>query len=186
MAELCRKCFIEIWKPSQDDIDNIVMSEDNDICECCMECGPYVDHIGYKKDSDWYEMIEECIGELLAADKINLSDISYLRDVFNKYPLMTKSIMKSMSANDLISRSEVTANLMHQPQLTKSVVRRVLIQTPSVNPESLRLKGRWVVFGQRIYGSGSGRNYTHYCSECGQHGFDDYVFCPNCGVKMEE
>ena len=43
--------------------------------------------------------------------------------------------------------------------------------------------GRWLVLGQRTYGSG--RNYTHYCSICGQHGFDDYEFCPNCGCKMD-
>ena len=37
MAELCRKCFIEIWRPSQYDIDHIVMSKDNDMCEGCMD-----------------------------------------------------------------------------------------------------------------------------------------------------
>lgn len=46
MAEFCRKCFIEIWRPDAYDIRNIVMSEDNDMCECCMDWGPYVDHIG--------------------------------------------------------------------------------------------------------------------------------------------
>ena len=46
MAELCRECFIEIWKPSQHEINNIVMSEDNDMCESCMNWGPYVDYIG--------------------------------------------------------------------------------------------------------------------------------------------
>lgn len=45
MAELCRKCFIEIWRPSKYDIDHIVMSENNDTCECCMGWGPYVDYI---------------------------------------------------------------------------------------------------------------------------------------------
>lgn len=46
MAELCKKCFIEFFHPSQYDIDHIVMSKDNDFCESCMNCGPYVDHIG--------------------------------------------------------------------------------------------------------------------------------------------
>lgn len=45
--------------------------------------------------------------------------------------------------------------------------------------------GRWIILGQRTYGSGSGRNYTHYCSECGQHGFDDYKLCHNCGCRMD-
>jgi len=46
MAELCKKCFIDFFHPSQYDIDHIVMSKDNDFCEGCMNCGPYVDHIG--------------------------------------------------------------------------------------------------------------------------------------------
>ena len=45
MAELCKKCFIETWHPNAYDIEHIVMSEDNDFCEGCMDCVPYVDHI---------------------------------------------------------------------------------------------------------------------------------------------
>lgn len=53
MAELCQKCFIETWHPDQYDIDRIVMSEDNAVCEGCMSYGPYVDHIrGEFNDKD--------------------------------------------------------------------------------------------------------------------------------------
>lgn len=45
MAELCRKCFIETWHPNAYDIEHIVMSNDNDFCEGCMDCVPYVDYI---------------------------------------------------------------------------------------------------------------------------------------------
>lgn len=45
MAELCIKCFIETWHPNAYDIDHIVMSNDNDFCEGCMDCVPYVDYI---------------------------------------------------------------------------------------------------------------------------------------------
>lgn len=45
MAELCRKCFIETWYPNAYDIEHIVMSEDNEFCEGCVDCVPYVDHI---------------------------------------------------------------------------------------------------------------------------------------------
>jgi hypothetical protein len=50
MAELCKKCFIEIWRPSQEEIDHIVMSKDNDMCESCMNWGPYVDYIDLEKE----------------------------------------------------------------------------------------------------------------------------------------
>lgn len=43
--------------------------------------------------------------------------------------------------------------------------------------------GYWKVLGQRTYGGG--KQYTHYCSECGQHGYDDYKICPDCGAKMD-
>lgn len=50
MAELCRKCFIEICRPCTDDIswleDDIVMSEDVTLCEGCGEVLPYVHHLG--------------------------------------------------------------------------------------------------------------------------------------------
>lgn len=45
MAELCRKCFIETWRPNAYDLEHIVMSEENDFCEGCVDCVPYVDHI---------------------------------------------------------------------------------------------------------------------------------------------
>ena len=43
--------------------------------------------------------------------------------------------------------------------------------------------GHWIVLGVRLYGGG--KQYTHYCSECGQHGYDEYNCCPNCGAQME-
>ena len=47
-----------------------------------------------------------------------------------------------------------------------------------------REKGEWVPLGQRTYGGG--RSYTHYCNRCGQHGYDDYVLCHNCGADMRK
>lgn len=45
MAELCLKCFIKTWHPNAYDRTHIVMSSDNEFCEGCMDCVPYVDHI---------------------------------------------------------------------------------------------------------------------------------------------
>ena len=45
MAELCLKCFLETWNPNAYDRAHIVMSNDNEFCEGCMDCAPYVDHI---------------------------------------------------------------------------------------------------------------------------------------------
>lgn len=53
---------------------------------------------------------------------------------------------------------------------------------PTIEAAPVR-HGRWVKLGQRTHGGE--RNYTHYCSKCGQNGFDDYARCPNCGAKMD-
>lgn len=45
MAELCLKCFLETCNPSAYDRAHIVMSNDNEFCEGCMNCVPYVDYI---------------------------------------------------------------------------------------------------------------------------------------------
>lgn len=45
MAELCLKCFLDTWSPNAYDRAHIVMSNDNEFCEGCMNCGPYIDHI---------------------------------------------------------------------------------------------------------------------------------------------
>ena len=45
MSELCKQCFIETWHPTAYDLEHIVMSEDNEFCEGCMNCGPYVERI---------------------------------------------------------------------------------------------------------------------------------------------
>lgn len=64
MAELCRKCFIETWHPNAYDIDHIVMSDDNDFCEGCMDCVPYVDYIDtselrrVRTANDFYQVVK--------------------------------------------------------------------------------------------------------------------------------
>ena len=61
----------------------------------------------------------------------------------------------------------------------------ILQEAPTVEAKPV-VHGEWILLGQRVYGSGGGRNYTHYCSGCGQHGFEDYKLCPNCGADMRE
>lgn len=45
MAELCRKCFIKTWHPTEAEIESIVVSEDSCVCEGCGRLGPYVEFI---------------------------------------------------------------------------------------------------------------------------------------------
>ena len=80
--------------------------------------------------------------------------------------------------DDAISRSEAISNLMLQPKLTRSVVRRVLMQTNSVNT-------KFGVWEEADDGDGV------VCSVCREdfctiiHETERFKYCPNCGVKME-
>lgn len=47
---------------------------------------------------------------------------------------------------------------------------------------TVRKYATWIPLGQRTYGGG--RQYTHYCSVCGEHGYNDKQFCSGCGAKM--
>ena len=63
MAELCLKCFLETWRPNAYDRTHVVMSTDNEFCEGCLDCVPYVDHIDpsdlqlIPTVEDWYAKI---------------------------------------------------------------------------------------------------------------------------------
>lgn len=38
VSELCLNCFLDTWKPNAYDRAHIVMSNDNEFCEGCMDC----------------------------------------------------------------------------------------------------------------------------------------------------
>lgn len=42
---LCKKCYVKIMKPSKRDIKRIIMSEENEKCECCGRIGPFVEYV---------------------------------------------------------------------------------------------------------------------------------------------
>lgn len=45
MAEFCKTCFVSSLQPSQDEIDHIVMSEEEELCEGCGKVLPVVDYV---------------------------------------------------------------------------------------------------------------------------------------------
>ena len=63
-----------------------------------------------------------------------------------------------------------------------------VIDCPTIGPESLRQKGRWIDTGESYEDEHCRYNYWA-CSVCenriaGRYGLHNY--CPNCGAKMEE
>lgn len=67
MAELCKKCFIEAFHPYIEDIstieEDIVMSEECEICEGCGDCVPYVHHLGKDISCKEYDEIMNRIAD---------------------------------------------------------------------------------------------------------------------------
>ena len=78
--------------------------------------------------------------------------------------------------------------LMHLADHVEEIDGRIGIDGALMNAVLLAINalkrncGHWVDLGIRLYGGG--KQYTHYCSECGQHGYDEYKMCPNCGAQM--
>ena len=55
----------------------------------------------------------------------------------------------------------------------------IIEDQPTIDPVK---HGKWIVLGQR-----AGMRYpTHYCSECGEHGWEEYQYCQHCGAKMDK
>ena len=53
--------------------------------------------------------------------------------------------------------------------------------TPTINPESLRQKGEWIM-KETMIRSPYAKNA--YCSECLEETSYNHNFCPNCGADM--
>lgn len=57
-------------------------------------------------------------------------------------------------------------------------------EIPTINPEGLRPKGRWIYLGESFFDT------VYKCSECGHPEKMNKKckknYCPNCGAKMEE
>lgn len=73
MAELCLKCFLETWRPNTYDCAHIVMSKDNEFCEGCMDCVPYVDHIDpsdLRRTPTVADFVQVVVPEIKAGRKI--------------------------------------------------------------------------------------------------------------------
>ena len=57
----------------------------------------------------------------------------------------------------------------------KGKVLYLIKRQPTINPEDLRPKGKWVE-----------GNVIEKCSLCGKGGFRGMHYCPHCGAKMED
>lgn len=60
MAEFCRECFIKTFRPTQDEINRIVMTKEIDLCEGCGEWKPVVSYLRRRtKLDDWKDAWRE-------------------------------------------------------------------------------------------------------------------------------
>ena len=72
MAELCRECFIKTWHSYVGDAmkqeleEDIVMSEECEVCEGCGNCVPYVHHLGKDLTCAEYDEAMNRIADIFA------------------------------------------------------------------------------------------------------------------------
>lgn len=62
-------------------------------------------------------------------------------------------------------------------------------EMPTIDPESLRPKGRWTENKRTMYSAAIEDNiiwFTYTCSVCSGEVISDFQYCPNCGAKMME
>lgn len=53
MAEFCKECFIDLLCPSEDEINRIILSDDEDLCEGCGQYKKVVSYIRAKKTFEY-------------------------------------------------------------------------------------------------------------------------------------
>lgn len=90
-------------------------------------------------------------------------------------------------ANDIIQVRDNDLHSDYPNSFERGVIRKVLRcveESPTINPEDLRPKGRWIYLGESLFDT------VYKCSECG-HPEKMSKKCKkkyfhNCGAQMEE
>lgn len=89
------------------------------------------------------------------------------------------SLMKTVQANDYMLCS--LTNSTDRGMFT-SGIQQAVDEQPTIDPESLRAKGRWELVTTKYLAAQYGR--VGYCTNCNEERLVD-KYCPNCGAKME-
>lgn len=104
-------------------------------------------------------------------------------------PIDADALMKILKeAHDSIRRICLSLNDYRDKEVCKgelgtyATVERMVEKAPTIDPESLRPKGRWVT-----HTVGHGKYADNYveCSECKTVGSPRWKCCPVCEAKME-
>ena len=91
--------------------------------------------------------------------------------------------MRLIDADKLQNEISEQIELEYGYEGIREDLENIFANLPTINPESLRPKGRWVV-KETMIRSPFAKNA--YCSECLDETSYAHNYCPNCGAKMEE
>ena len=78
----------------------------------------------------------------------------------------------------VIAREEFATDLVVIRTVYKDLA-EFIASAPTINPDDLRPKGRWIPHDDEMFG------LTEECSSCHTETCGTSPFCPNCGAKME-
>jgi len=88
---------------------------------------------------------------------------------------------RAIDADILKENCRITGEFMNNFEcVSLKTLGEIIDKQPTIEAESMK-HGKWIVLGQR-----AGMRYpTHYCSECGEHGWKEYQYCQHCGSRMD-
>ena len=90
--------------------------------------------------------------------------------------------MRLIDADELKRKIEIGSGIDLSRENNLHLVNAIIDEAPTINPEDLRPKGKWIA-KETMVRSPLARNY--YCSQCKYEPLETINFCPNCGAKME-
>lgn len=70
MKKFCKQCCLDLWKDYAEDLslieDDIVMGNDDVVCDGCGRVGPYVHHLGKDISCEEYDNVLNRVTEIYA------------------------------------------------------------------------------------------------------------------------
>lgn len=193
MAELCKKCFIKTWHPNAYDKAHIVMSEDNEFCEGCMDCVPYVDHIDPSDllyTSTLADFIRVVVPEMKRGHRLacvecgltyNKDDLAFVHETgecpYCHKPTNNLWVMKKRFIDPMELKKSLVVNSIFEEHMT---LEDIIDEIEDADVEIVT-HGKWIPF---LDGDDIMPERYYRCSECRRVEAQKEPYC-HCGAKMD-
>ena len=95
--------------------------------------------------------------------------------------------MRLIDADEIRIKPEYMHDVCGVAMIRVEDIARILNDMPTINSESERKKGTWILQYNKHSGTTSACFYYFpRCSNCGESSANETNFCPNCGADMRK